>query len=211
MTEPTRHGDRVDEIIFALHIVVADAAQQSRQQRTIEAHHAGIAEIDVALGADRILALDDLLELAILQDEAAVRRRIGGAETQHADRSFLGSTGRKQGPHGRGRYQRRVAEHHQHRPAMALERTQRRLGRVPGAERLGLDHGRMRCKGRRHRLGARGHDTDYFRGLEARGILQHVPEHRPSGEWMQNLRKRRFHARSGPGRQNHHGNRRFHG
>jgi hypothetical protein len=78
-------ADRVGEVEFALHIVVADRFQEFGDQRAVEAHHAGIDEVDRFFRRIGVLALDDLLELVTGHDQPAVGRRIARPKAQHAD------------------------------------------------------------------------------------------------------------------------------
>ena len=67
-------GHRVGEIELVLDVVVLDRAQQRADQRAVEAHDAGIAEVDRLLGLVGIAALDDPLQHAVAHDQPAIGR-----------------------------------------------------------------------------------------------------------------------------------------
>ena len=204
-----RAGDphRIGQVEFALHVVVADRAQQLRDQPAVDAHHAGIAEVDRAFGGIGILALDDPDQFATLDDQATVGRRIARLEAQHADSRPGLAAGGNQLAEAFGRHQRRIAEHDQNRPVMALERPQGGPGGVPRAQRPVLHGGRMRREGPGHPGGAGSDHADDPAGLQRGCIGQHMRHHREVRQRMQDLRQGRLHAGSGAGCEHDHGNR----
>ena len=202
-----RDPHRIGQVELALHVVVADRTQQLRDQPAVDAHHAGIAEVDRALGGIGILALDDPDQFASLDDQATIGRWITRLEAQHADSRPGLAAGGNQLAEAFGRHQRRIAEHDQNRPVMALERPQGGPGGVPRAQRLVLHGRRMRREGPGHPGGAGSDHADDPAGLQRGCIGQHMGHHREVRQRMQDLRQGRLHAGSGAGCEHDHGNR----
>jgi hypothetical protein len=203
-------GHGVGEIELALHVVIADGAQQRRHQRTVEAHHAGIAEIDGPLRFVGIATFDDPLQHPAADDEPAVGRGIPRDESQHADsRPGLAALFDQALQCGR-RDQRCVGVDDQNGPTMPLEGRQGRLGGVPRAAGPALDDGRMRGERRGNVPRTRRHDTHDPGGLQAADVLHHVAQHGPAGQRVQHLGQGRLHAGAGTCGQHHHGDGRFH-
>ena len=204
--------DGVGEIELALHVVVADRPQQGGDQRAVEAHHAGIAEIDrlLALVGVRLSTIFSSAPRCTISRPYGVGSRAMKPSTPTAAFALRQAATRRL--QGRRRHQRRIGIDHQHRPAMSLERAQRRLGGIAGAERPALHGRRMRREGRGDIAWRPGDTTPTTRaGFSRRHVIQHMAHHRPAGQRMQDLGECRFHARAGPGCQHHHGDGRFHG
>ncbi len=77
--------DHVRQIIFALHIAVADPVEQIKGIAAIDRHQSTIAPGHPALFVGRILFLADRHQLAILDQQPAITRGPIGMKTDHRD------------------------------------------------------------------------------------------------------------------------------
>ena len=197
-------GDGVGQIILALAVGIADLFDDLQRLAAVERHHAGVAERDRAFRglasacsriADQPVALDQ---------QPAVAGGIGGAKAEHGQRRAVLQR-RAQPRKGRGRNQRRIAEHDQQIVGAAGDRVAGREHRMRGAEPLALNEGR-RVRAQppdlfRDRLVV-GPDDHGERGAGAlRGGAQHMRQQRLAGHRMQHLWQRRAHPRALAGRE----------
>ena len=151
-----RDADGVGEVELALHVVVADCSPGVRQSAQPSRHITPELTKSIAFSAGLASLLSTIFSSSpSAHDQPAVGRRIACPEAQHADRGLGVAAGLHQPLQALRRQQRRIGIDHQHRPGVPLERGQRGLGRIAGAERLVLDRGRMRGEGRRDPVGAR--------------------------------------------------------
>ena len=199
-----RHG--IGQVILALRVVAADAIENLERGRAVERHQARVAELHGALGLARVLVLADRREFAVLDDQAAVARRVRGLEAERRERCNL-REGSAQGPKRLGRDQRHVGEQHEQMVAAARDGGPGRQHRVGSAEPLALHHdldfGCGAARFRRHVLAPRtDHDHDPV-GPRGSGGVEHMRQHRAPGEPVQHLRGRGSHSRPLARRQHH--------
>ena len=90
--EGTGDLDHVGQIIFALHVTVADAVEQIKRIAAVDGHQSAIAPGHLTLRIGRVLLLADSDQFAILDQQSAVTRRSFRMETDHGDIS-AGSNG----------------------------------------------------------------------------------------------------------------------
>ena len=133
-------ADRVGQIILALAVGIADLLDDLERAAAVERHHAGIAEIDLALGGAGLGMLADRHQPIALDQQPAVAGGIGGAKAEHGERRAVLQR-RPQPRKCLGRNQRRVAERDQQIVGAAGDRLARRQHRMRGAEPLALDEG----------------------------------------------------------------------
>ncbi len=103
-----RDFHHVGQVIFALGIAVADAAEQIERLAAVDGHQAAIAERDGAFGFRCILVLADGDEVAVFHQQTAIAGRVGGLEADDDDVIAVGQAG----PGGRQRRlgdERRIA------------------------------------------------------------------------------------------------------
>ncbi len=170
ITVGARQLDGVGQIVLALGVVVANAAEKSGQVSHAEGDHAGIAQIDLAFAGTCVLVLADCDKLVLaVGDQPPVARRIAGAESQDCDAGAEIEAGAKPGDR-LGANERCVGVEHDHVAVMASNGASRGEDGVRGAALLGLDKdfagGDFGLRRRRDRFHVRPDDgCDFCRAL----------------------------------------------
>ncbi len=216
-----RQHDDVGQVEFAGHVLVVDALEQRPEIDTADRHQPRIAEVDGALGLVGVLILDHLGDRAMLVgDDAAVGKRIVGAEAQHHRHRpvMLVQAGEHLGA-GLGLHHRHVAVEDEH---VAVETRQHRLGLlngVGGAELRFLQRhaGAARRDGLLHLFATRADDDDLGHRAQRLDPGDQMHQHRPARDRVQHLVEVGLHARALAGSEDHgseragRGVRQFHG
>jgi hypothetical protein len=108
----TQHRDRVGQVVLALHVLGADAAQRRCQQRPTEAVDRRVHFGDEPLVVGGVRVLDDRFHLVVLSPhDAAVARRVVDDRGQQRCRGFLLTVDGREPRQRLGAQQRRVAGH----------------------------------------------------------------------------------------------------
>ena len=188
--------DHIDQVIFALRVIVGDAGQQAEQVGAAHCHQARIAQPAAALGLAGILVLDHLHDPVALGDDAAISQRIGRLKAQHHHRRIVRAVQPlDHHPHRRRADEGNVAIKNKHVALEPGQRALRLLHRVAGAELRILHRDRravtqLRLEliaampGHHHRAGRR----------KFGGAGQQMLDHRPPGDRVQHLVQLAFHA-----------------
>ncbi len=185
-------AEHVGQVVLALGVVAVQRRQPAPQRRSISGQDAGIDAADGALLRRGITVFDDRRDMAVgVMHDAAVAGRIGRFGHQHCE-------GTRRGHHlrqGVGQDQRHIAIEHQHSRRIG-NGGHRLLQGMAGAQALRLFHEqqiRLLRKRRPHRVAAvADHDMDARRPQCARR-LQHMRQHRPTGQRLQHLGQLRTH------------------
>src|SRR6266850_1301469 len=188
-----RQRDEIGEVVLLLRIAIVDLAEPAAEPLAVQGHEAGVDLADRALGARRVLLLDDALHRAArVAHDAPVAPGI--VYFRGHDRQAVACR-LDQALQAVRAHQRHVTVQDQH-VAAAVHVRHRLLHRVSGAELLGLQHPldrRLRERGA-HLLGA---VPVHYHGLarleRARGV-EHVREERATGNGMQDFGEVRTHA-----------------
>ena len=192
-------ADRIGQIVLALGIRIANSVQDRERAVPVDRHHAGIAQIDLALVRAGVGMLADRDQPVALDDEATIAGRIRRAKTERGNRSTFRE--RRTEPRKRlGRDQRRIAEGDQDVVHAARNRLTRRQHRVRSAKPLGLHEDErvgadpLRLVRDRLVIGA-DHDRKRSAG-SARCGTEHMGKQRLGSYGMQNFRQAGAHARA---------------
>ncbi|MNN18701.1 hypothetical protein D3C81_1319180 [compost metagenome] len=190
--------DGVREVVLTLRVVVAQRGKPAAQVAGRADDDAGV---DLADGADLvagILLFDDAHDVAGgVTYDAPVSGRIGHLDGQHAQ--ALGAGCMDQGLERGGGGQRHVAVEHQ-RGLAVIEQRQRLHHGVAGAKLLGLLGERHVRRAHRlaHMLRAVADHHDEARRRQGAGGVEHMGEHRPPGNRVQDLGQGGIHPFSHP-------------
>ncbi len=192
-----RDVDDVDEIILALRIVVADAAQQVEHVGATRGHHSRIAQPAGAFLVACILELDHLLDPSVgIGDDAAVMARFVGFETQHHDLGrVLGVEPIEHGLHRLALHEGDIAVKDEHIARVPGKAFFRLLHRVTGAQLRFLQAGIGTPAERLLQLVApRAHHHNLPGRLQGVYRGEQVVEHGSPGDRMQHLVRPALHA-----------------
>ena len=187
------HRDDVGQVVLALRVVVAQAAEPALERRGGRGHHAGVDLADLALRRRRVLVLDDALHRVAIAHDAPVAAGVGQLDGQQ--RQAFTAAQVHQCARGGGLDQRHVAVENQGR-ARIVQQRRRLLHRVAGAQ---LRH--LACEAQPGRadccfdfIGTMTGDDDGALCAETGDRLHHVLQQRSADQPMQYLRLCRFHA-----------------
>jgi hypothetical protein len=204
-TKRTGDLNEIGQIIFTLGIGVADALEKIERLAAVDRHQPAVAPSDGALGVGRVLFLTNGDEFTVLDEQAPIAGRTVGMEADDDDITTIGKTLASSLQRSIG-LERHVAIGDEDVVIALGDRITRREHRMAGAETLLLqigfnpdaaDIGRLR-----HIFGITADDE--CDGGDAGGghRLDHMGDHRPSGDRVQHLRFRRFHPRAVTGGKN---------
>ena len=195
------HRDHAGQVVLALFVVGLEGADPAREAGRRRRHHSGIHLADLALFVGGVLVFDDAQHAPVLlAHHAAIAGGI--LEELGLDGQPAGVGCGAQRRERRGLNQRHVAVENEH-AAFIRKQRDRLLDGMAGALRRILDGpqqvGLRKC--RAHLLAAVTDHHHDARRLQRARCIEHVREHRPAADGVQNLGQVGAHALAQTGRE----------